>query len=216
MGKELPWFKFEPNTWSNGNIQMCSRDSKGLFMDLCALYWPRLGELPYALALQKLCNGDESAFKELLKYEIFGVVNDQIVIQFLDEQLSERDEISEERRKAAKKRWSDANALQNTSKGNARREEKRREEKRINDVVVATAPTIQDRSNVFYSRLIPFVEKYGKDMIRDFYEYWIEPSKTGKKLRFEGEKFFDIARRLGTWNSRNNSGYKKPKGGFVQ
>lgn len=130
MAKELPYFKFEPQAWDTGNIQMCSRESKGLFVDLCSLYWSRLGELPYALALQKLCNGNESAFQELKKRDIFGVVDDNIVIEFLDEQLSERDLVSEERRKAAKKRWSDANALQLESKGNASREEEKRVEKK--------------------------------------------------------------------------------------
>lgn len=130
MAKELPYFKFEPQAWDTGNIQMCSRESKGLFVDLCSLYWSRLGELPYALALQKLCNGNEYAFEELIKRQIFGVIDDNIVIEFLDEQLAERDLVSEERRKAAKKRWDDANALQLESKGNARREEEKREEEK--------------------------------------------------------------------------------------
>lgn len=131
MAKELPFFKFEPNAWDTGNIQMCSRETKGLFTDLCSLYWSRLGELPYALALQKLCNGNEDAFQELRKHDIFGVIDDQIVIEFLDEQLLELNQISEKRRNAALKRWDDASALQVESKSNAkRREEKREEEKK--------------------------------------------------------------------------------------
>lgn len=129
MAKELPYFKFEPGAWENGNIQMCSKESKGLFIDLCSLYWSRLGELPYALALQKHCNGNADALHELIKHEIIGVNNDEIVIEFLDEQLSEFDQVSEKRRKAANKRWSDASALQMQSKSNAkRREETRRDE----------------------------------------------------------------------------------------
>ena len=58
MAKELPYFKFEPSEWDNGIIQMCSRESKGLFIDICAMYWSRLGNLPYKLVLQKLCNGN--------------------------------------------------------------------------------------------------------------------------------------------------------------
>jgi len=73
MAKELPYFRFEPSEWDNGNIQICSRESKGLFIDICSIYWSRLGELPYALALQKLCNGNEDALQELLKADIFRV-----------------------------------------------------------------------------------------------------------------------------------------------
>lgn len=134
MAKELPYFRFEPSEWDNGNIQICSRESKGLFIDICSIYWSRLGELPYALALQKLCNGKEDALQELKNADIFGVIDGQIVIEFLDEQLSERGQVSEKRRNAAQKRWSDANALQVESKSNAnRREENRIEEKKKED-----------------------------------------------------------------------------------
>ena len=37
MAKELPYFKFEPNAWENGNIQMLSREDKGLFIDICSI-----------------------------------------------------------------------------------------------------------------------------------------------------------------------------------
>lgn len=145
MAKELPYFKFEPSEWDNGNIQMCSRESKGLFIDLCSIYWSRVGELPYALALQKLCNGNELALQELIKHEIIGVISDQIVIQFLDEQLSERGQISEKRRESAEKRWKDANALQKQSKSNANRiEESREEEKKKEEMSIELWPTFND------------------------------------------------------------------------
>ncbi len=128
MAKELPYFKFEPTEWDNGNIQMCSRESKGLFIELCSMYWARLGEVPYALALQKLCNGNKDAMHELTEHEIIGVIEGQIVIEFLDEQLSEFNDTSEKRRNAANKRWKNANALQKQSKSNAIRGEEIREE----------------------------------------------------------------------------------------
>lgn len=129
MAKELPYFKFEPSEWENGNIQMCSKESKGLFIDLCSLYWSRLGEVPYALALQKHCNGNALALQELENNQIISVENNQIIIDFLDEQLDEFQKTSDKRRDAANKRWSDANAMQMQCKSNAIREEKRREEK---------------------------------------------------------------------------------------
>lgn len=130
MAKELPYFKFEPQAWDTGNVQMCSRESKGLFIDLCSLYWSRLGELPYALALQKLCSGNKNAMQELVEHEIIGIFEGQIVIEFLDEQLSEFNQTSEKRRNAANKRWKDASALQMESKSNAIREDKIREEEK--------------------------------------------------------------------------------------
>ena len=133
MAKELPFFKFEPSEWDNGNIQMCSREAKGLFIDICSIYWSRIGDLPYALALHKYCNNDPTLIQELEKNEIIITKDDKIHIQFLDDQLEEFKSISEKRRKNAQKRWSkdtNANEVQLHSNSNAIREEKRREEKK--------------------------------------------------------------------------------------
>ena len=144
MAKELPYFKFEPNQWENGNIQMCSREAKGLFIDLCSSYWSRLGELPYALALQKHCNGIASVLQELINNEIIIVLDGQIVIEFMDEQLNEFQETSGKRRDAANKRWKNANALQVQCKSNAIREEKRREEEIKKKNTASLFPSFDD------------------------------------------------------------------------
>ncbi len=212
MAKELPFFKFEPNAWDTGNVQMCSRESKGLFVDMCSLYWSRLGEVPYALALQKLCNGIDGALQELKKHQIFGIVDDHIVIDFLDEQLLERNLVSEERRKAAKKRWSDANALQMESKSNARREEENREEERRRELNGAGKPaslTIDDRSKNFMTKIAVHLEEYPKEMLREFYDYWTESNEGGRKMKFEMQKTFDIQKRLAKWASNQKT---KPNG----
>jgi hypothetical protein len=127
MAKELPFFKFHPSAWENGKIQLCSRQSKGLFTDLCSAYWTRQGELPYAFALHKHCNSDASLMQELINNEVIIIEDEQIIIEFLDEQLSEFIEIGKKRADAANKRWN-AKAMQVQCKSNARREEKRREE----------------------------------------------------------------------------------------
>lgn len=64
---------------------------------------------------------------------------------------------------------------------------------------------LKDRRQNFYDSLIPFVERYGKVMIRDFYDYWSEADRAAKpKMRFEKEKSWELERRLGRW-ARNNS-----------
>jgi len=206
MAKELPYFRFEPSEWDNGNIQMCSRESKGLFIDLCSLYWSRLGELPYALALQKLCNGIEVALQELKKHDIFGVIDGQIVIDFLDEQLSERGQVSEKRRNAAQKRWNDASALQVQSKSNANRKEENRKKKKKKEEKIITASklaTIETREIEFRDKLIPYIDTYGKEMLRAFYDYWTEKNEGGKKMKFEMQRVFEIEKRLRTWSNNN-------------
>lgn len=105
MAKELPYFKFEPNQWENGNIQIVSREDKGLFMDLCSMYWSRLGDLPLKLAIQKLCGGNAVAFINLIDNEIFSIVNNDICIDFLNEQLLEFENTSIQNSKNAKEGW---------------------------------------------------------------------------------------------------------------
>lgn len=63
--------------------------------------------------------------------------------------------------------------------------------------------TIEERMEVLKKGLEPFLEKYGREMLNNFYLYWTEPNGTGKKMRFESQKFFDIPRRLVTWHSRS-------------
>jgi hypothetical protein len=43
---------------------------------------------------------------------------------------------------------------------------------------------------------------YSKELIDNFCDYWTESKPKGRKLRFELEKVFDIARRLNTWEKR--------------
>lgn len=70
----------------------------------------------------------------------------------------------------------------------------------------ATEPKndLEQRQADFFQDLVPFVDKYDKPMIRGFYNYWSEPSKS-RKMRFEMESTWDIGRRLVNWSSRNGT-----------
>ena len=81
------------------------------------------------------------------------------------------------------------------------------EEKRTTNVVpkssvAAKAATLEHRARTFGEGLIPFVEVYGKEMIRAFYNHWTEPNRSKTKMRFELEKTWDVSRRLVTWANR--------------
>ena len=66
---------------------------------------------------------------------------------------------------------------------------------------------LQKRARNFYTCLVPFVDQYGKEMMREFYDYWTEPNKSRTKMRYELEKTWDITRRLRTWASRQTYRY---------
>lgn len=44
-----------------------------------------------------------------------------------------------------------------------------------------------------------FRMKHSVSTIREFYEYWSELNKSKTKMRWEGEKFFDLDKRMATW-----------------
>ena len=59
------------------------------------------------------------------------------------------------------------------------------------------------RKHSFGEKLIPYIEEYGKDMIRKFFDYWTETNANGTKMRFEAEKMFEINKRLSRWANNN-------------
>ena len=119
MAKELPYFKFEPNQWENGNIQMLSREDKGLFIDLCSMYWSRLGDVPKKLAIQKLCAGNASALNPLIEESIIEILDDNIFIKYLSEQLNEFEDTSKQNSKNAKEGWEKRRKQKDESERNA-------------------------------------------------------------------------------------------------
>lgn len=205
MAKELPYFKFEPNQWENGNIQMFSHEQKGIFIDLCSMYWSRLGELPYKLAVGKICNGNATALDSLYDENIFTIVDGFICIDFLNEQLAEFENVSKTNSENARigweKRRNKATAKRPQSDRNAIREDKRKEDK-INN--------IDSRKQKFASTLKEFSNIYSRDMLKEFYAYWTEPNKSNTKFRQELEKTWDIKRRLDAW-SKNDKTFKSNK-----
>lgn len=62
---------------------------------------------------------------------------------------------------------------------------------------------IKQREILFYESLKPYLDDYGKEMLREFYDYWSEPNKSKTKMRFESEKTWDVGRRLKRWSNNN-------------
>lgn len=67
---------------------------------------------------------------------------------------------------------------------------------------------IEKRKLKFASTLKPYLSKYGKDLLNQFYAHWTEPNKSNTKFRQELEKVWDLSKRLSTW-SRNDKGFNK-------
>lgn len=215
MAKELPYFKFEPGEWDSGNIQLCSLEARGAFINICSLYWQRLGDLPYKLALQKACNGNAVALKSLCDEGVIKIIDDLICIDFLNEQLSGFEEVSKTNSDNARSGWEkrrkNATALRNESDRNAiRGEEMTGEEKKKDKKIESDAgepATLEERCKVFMSKVAEYKNDYTKEMLRAFYDYWTEKNEGGRRMRFEMQKVFDIKKRLVTWKNNEKKQY---------
>lgn len=64
--------------------------------------------------------------------------------------------------------------------------------------------SIEERKQKFYESLIPYVEKYGREMVRDFYDYWSELNRSGTKMRCELQPTWQLGGRLATWSRKHN------------
>ena len=84
-------------------------------------------------------------------------------------------------------------------------------------VEVAAEAATSARKEKFYASLVPFVDKYGKDMIREFFDYWSEMNRSKSKMRFEQQSTWELALRLKTWADREKIPKKEgnPKVGVI-
>ena len=56
-----------------------------------------------------------------------------------------------------------------------------------------------------------FTEEYEYKLLEEFIEYWVEPNKSGTKMRFELEKTWNLSMRIKRWVN-NDFGKKKANG----
>ena len=63
--------------------------------------------------------------------------------------------------------------------------------------------TIETRKNDFAESLKPFLETYGREMIKEFFLYWTEPNQKKQKMKFEMQDTWSLERRLNTWSKQS-------------
>jgi hypothetical protein len=129
MAKGLPYFKFIVTDWLTGDIVFEDLETQGLFINICAIYWQRDGDLSVQDIEKRFKCSDRLA---KLSDRFISVDDDQISIRFLDEQLHERGHVSEKNSKNGKLgALARANKTEQfEAKLNDRLAKKRREEKK--------------------------------------------------------------------------------------
>ena len=72
----------------------------------------------------------------------------------------------------------------------------------------AASAATHERKEAFYHSLIPYADKYGKEMLRAFFDYWSEMNASQTKMRFEKQPTWELSKRLATW-ANNEKKYEK-------
>ena len=155
---------------------------------------------------------------KLIKH-IFSYVNDEnpstddYIINALFEQIKstlKRDlikwETQTEQRSNAGKRSAELRALNKVNESSTVVESRQRKSTdsvnvnvSVNDNVNVKVNNIEERKLKFADTLKPYVETYGKEMIRKFFDYWTEPNKSNTKMLWELKKTWSTSLRLKTW-----------------
>lgn len=63
---------------------------------------------------------------------------------------------------------------------------------------------LKERKLAFGMQLKPFSGTYPRPMLVEFYNYWTETKEGGRKMRFEKEKTFEVAKRLARWKKNDD------------
>jgi len=107
MSKQTPFFKFDAMQWLGGAIQNCTLEEKGLFIDLCALYWkdykPVKMDAKFKVRYRNLEGTLNSIVGTLSDLDFIVVSEAEITIPFLDALMGERAEFLKKCSKAGKK-----------------------------------------------------------------------------------------------------------------
>lgn len=93
---------------------------------------------------------------------------------------------------------------QEGNKNNKENKEKK-EKKELGVCLNAARAATLKRRDEFYNSLVPYVSKYGKDMVRAFFDYWTEMNKSETKMRFEQQPTWETPKRLSTWAKREKT-----------
>lgn len=194
--EKLTWFKFVISDWMMGKIMKCPEVTQARFLRLCCLYWNKECFLTIEDAEIEI---DEEHLTILKNKKIIVFEDLHIRIKFLDEQNGEVLELSEKRRLAVQERWKKLKEKNTSvSKQNTNVLQSDTDKNRVDKSILNTN-SIDVRKLKFSQSLIPFVETYGKDGIREFCDYWTEPNKSNTKFKQETEKTWDTTLRLKRW-----------------
>jgi hypothetical protein len=218
MAKDTFYFSHDYNSRNDEKIKalIFKHGLKGY-----GIFWAIIEEL-YNNANELQTNYERIAFelrediivvKSVIEdFQLFVINDNYFGSMSVKTRLEERANKSKKASDSVNKRWElkrlkeldDTNVLPPNNDSNTRKERKGEENKGEENKV----NNIESRKLKFANTLTSYLGKYGKEFIREFYDYWTEPNKSNTLFKQELERTWSLERRLGTW-ARNERPYAK-------
>ncbi len=195
---------------SDPEVMFMSAAERGVYRDLIDIAYMNDNEIRYTgEMLAKYTNSDIETIEKVLaqkgKVEEFG---------YSIPSCQKRMGIIERNRQNGAK----GGRPKNENSSNSQTKDKPKNPKKTQTEIQTIDSKIENRKkreSFFFNELITFVESeeklpgtYPKEMVREFYDYWSEPTHNGSKMRKENEKTWDTARRLNRWYRNDSSNNK--------
>lgn len=74
---------------------------------------------------------------------------------------------------------------------------------------IAVSGDLLKKRKLFGSEIGEFKDKYPREMLLDFYDYWREPNKSKTKMKWQLEGTWSLSGRLKRWASNNFKSFNK-------
>jgi len=190
----LKWFKFYPQTWITGRIMLESHTVKGVFIDCCNLLFTRECDVDEEMLREYIRN--DKAIDRLFKRGFMRIKNDQVIIDWICEEVQGAQIRSDKAKSGANARWSsNANAMPKHSPSNAKRKEQKKTEQKF------IKPTEKEVADYF--------KENGKPVSRasEFYLYY-DSQGWIKKNGLEVKNWKSTARTWWKMDEKSKPNYK--------
>ena len=74
---------------------------------------------------------------------------------------------------------------------------------------IGVSKDLVKKRKLFANEIAEFKLKYPREMLLEFYDYWIEPNKSKTKMKWQMEDTWSLSGRLKRWASNNFKSYKQ-------
>lgn len=143
---------------------------------------------------------------DVSKMDNVNILPDDVYIIDSNGNISAQSKVNRNRKEIKDKETSTDVEAKKAEEERVRVEPEAKIAEQVKKLDAAKAATLK-RKNEFFHSLVPFVERYGKEMVRKFFDYWTEMNKTQTKMRMDKESSWELPLRLATWANRD----KMPK-----